>query len=91
MIFQVVAANTNVGKTVFSAALCRGFMFNGSGSGTGSGSVSGLSQGWMKEGLSRRNPSGAVSSSTTRSRTRGVEYIKPAQTGFPTDSDERQV
>jgi hypothetical protein len=86
--FQVIiAANTNVGKTVFSAALCRGRIFNSS----GSRSVSGLSQGWMKEVLLRRKALGAVSSSTTRYRTRGVEYIKPAQTGFPTDSDARQV
>jgi hypothetical protein len=87
MLFQVIAANTNVGKTVFSAALFRGRIFNRS----GSRSVSGLSQGWMKERLLRRKALGAVSRSMTRSRTRGVEYIKPAQTGFPTDSDARQV
>jgi hypothetical protein len=87
MLFQVIAANTNVGKTVFSAASYKGRIFNSS----GSRSVSGLSQEFMDEGLLRRKAMDAVSRTTTRSRTRGVEYIKPAQTGFPTDSDERQV
>jgi hypothetical protein len=87
MLFQVIAAKTNIGKTVFSAILCRGLIYNGS----GSRAVSGLSQGWMKEGFLRRKALGAVSRSITRYRTRGVEYIKPAQTTFPTDSDERQV
>jgi hypothetical protein len=84
---MIFAAKTNVGKTVFSATLCRGLIYNSS----GSRAISGMSQGWMKEGLLRRKAMGAVSRSTTRSRTRGLEYSKPAQTGFPTDSDERQV
>ncbi|KAJ3134700.1 hypothetical protein HK101_004322, partial [Irineochytrium annulatum] len=50
-IFQIFAANTDVGKTVLTTALCRGAL---------------------------RSP-------------RAVHYIKPVQTGFPVDSDERHV
>ncbi|ORX57484.1 PLP-dependent transferase [Hesseltinella vesiculosa] len=51
--YQLFAANTNVGKTIFSTGLCRA------------------------AALSANN--------------HNVFYLKPVQTGYPTDSDERHV
>ncbi|OAD80011.1 hypothetical protein PHYBLDRAFT_15016 [Phycomyces blakesleeanus NRRL 1555(-)] len=53
--YQLFAANTNVGKTVFATGLCRAAALFGKDTG------------------------------------RPVFYIKPVQTGYPTDSDERHV
>ncbi|KAI9349062.1 AAA domain-containing protein [Obelidium mucronatum] len=52
-LFSVFSANTNTGKTILSAALCRG--------------------------------------ASRRLGAENVAYIKPVQTGFPDDSDERFV
>lgn len=51
--YQIFAANTNVGKTIFATGLCR-----------------------------------AAALAAKKSH-RDVFYLKPVQTGYPVDSDER--
>ncbi|KAI8384266.1 pyridoxal phosphate-dependent transferase [Radiomyces spectabilis] len=53
--YQLFAANTNVGKTVFATGLCRAAALLG------------------------------------KEKNRNVFYLKPVQTGYPADSDERHV
>ncbi|KAJ3020672.1 hypothetical protein HKX48_000401 [Thoreauomyces humboldtii] len=65
--FQIFAANTGVGKTLFSAALCRAAVKT---------SLTSAERAWAGQG--------GVES-------RKVFYIKPVQTGYPEDSDQRHV
>lgn len=51
--YQIFAANTNVGKTIFATGLCR------------------------------------AAAIMAEQNNRDVFYVKPVQTGFPIDSDER--
>ncbi|CEG65135.1 hypothetical protein RMATCC62417_01987 [Rhizopus microsporus] len=53
--YQIFAANTNVGKTIFATGLCR------------------------------------AAAIMAEQNNRDVFYVKPVQTGFPIDSDERHV
>ncbi|KAG0173475.1 hypothetical protein DFQ28_007128 [Apophysomyces sp. BC1034] len=53
--YQLFAANTNVGKTVFATGLCR------------------------------------AAAIAAREKNRDVFYLKPVQTGYPVDSDQRHV
>lgn len=53
--YQIFAANTNVGKTIFATGLCR------------------------------------AASIVAKEKNREVYYLKPVQTGYPVDSDERFV
>lgn len=53
--YQIFAANTNVGKTIFATGLCR------------------------------------AAAIVAKETNRDVFYLKPVQTGYPVDSDERQV
>eukprot|EP00842_Homolaphlyctis_polyrhiza_P006664 jgi/Hompol1/699/HPOL_005386-RA len=69
-VYQVYAANTDVGKTIVSTALCRG---------AASLLASSTSQ--------HRSPNPLQPSTSSPS----VLYLKPVQTGFPVDSDERHV
>jgi dethiobiotin synthetase/adenosylmethionine--8-amino-7-oxononanoate aminotransferase len=52
--YQIFAANTNVGKTIFATGLCR-------------------------------------AAAIVSNKDRDVFYLKPVQTGYPVDSDERCV
>lgn len=56
-IYQIFATNTNIGKTIFSAGLCRA----------------------------------TTSKYYIKKRNNKVFYLKPVQTGFPLDNDERFV
>lgn len=51
--YQIFAANTNVGKTIFATGLCR------------------------------------AAAIVAKESNRDVFYVKPVQTGYPVDSDER--
>ncbi|KAI9470567.1 MAG: pyridoxal phosphate-dependent transferase [Benjaminiella poitrasii] len=53
--YQIFAANTNVGKTIFATGLCR------------------------------------AAAIVAKQKNRDVFYLKPVQTGYPVDSDERHV
>jgi dethiobiotin synthetase/adenosylmethionine--8-amino-7-oxononanoate aminotransferase len=53
--YQIFAANTNVGKTIFATGLCR------------------------------------AAAIVAKEKNRDVVYLKPVQTGYPVDSDERFV
>ncbi|KAG1080392.1 hypothetical protein G6F42_023371 [Rhizopus arrhizus] len=53
--YQIFAANTNVGKTIFATGLCR------------------------------------AAAIVAKESNRDVFYLKPVQTGYPVDSDERHV
>ncbi|TPX56139.1 hypothetical protein PhCBS80983_g04766 [Powellomyces hirtus] len=74
--FQVFAANTGVGKTLLSAALCRAAVEI---------PLTPFERTWAPgNGKERTSDPQSLSN-------RKVYYLKPVQTGFPEDSDQRHV
>src|SRR5437879_4443505 len=74
-IYQIFAPNTNVGKTIISAGLLNAF--------SKSSTISNRSN--------RLDQSDNSKKSDTDSSAKRIFYVKPVQTGYPTDSDARLV